>query len=686
MNDTVSRFDRVKGTVSLKAYAEEHLEHVRGGLVCPNCGSGTGPNHTPAFTISPPDGARWHCYSCDRGGDVFDLAGVVNQTDDRHEQLRAVCEWAGIETDEKPSSQARPRTAVLRKQPAGAGNPEPDGKEAERAYIAACQARIHEPAAVAYLRSRGISEEEAAALGLGYDPAHKKAWQHADGRWHKGGRIVIPWKGSDFYHIDRAMDDEAKGAKYCKPPTDVIGAQPLYNPEALKGDAFFVVEGALDAIAVQLCGFDAVALGGTASRSAVEAMAARKPQGVAIVMLDGDAAGSKAATSLAAMFGSSGIASTTETVPCAKDAAELLQRDRDGLRSFLRQAHERAVAEAERLREEAYSVSMRSLRALDPLDVVAGIYALDDAKDPVPTGFRQLDGILNGGLQPGALHVLGSLSSFGKTTFAVQMTDNVAQSGATALFVTIEQSAREIAAKSLSRIMSECGQDYSSADVLSKSRRARWGEAEFSRLGAACEAYSTSIAPNLLIYEGTRQPSVADVRTVAERMADHDGRPPVVVIDYLQLMAPVSERDSDKQTVDKNVMALRQMARDLMTPVFVISSLNRSSYSEGVTMDAFKESGAIEYGSDVLLGLQAAGMRQHMSGVKDTRTKREADNFIREVKASDDRACELVVLKNRSGRTPQDGIPLTFKAAASRFVEAEGTSGNRGLGKALVRF
>lgn len=686
MNDTVSRFEQVKGSVSLKAYAEQHLEHVRGGLVCPSCRSGTGPNRTPAFTINPPDGTRWYCFSCGRGGDVFDLAGAVNQTDDRSEQLRTVCEWAGIETGSKPAPSARARVDGARKRPEDSKADPAEGQRRNAAYVEECRKRIHDPEAVSYLRSRGVSEDEAEALGLGYDPDSKSPWQRADGSWRRGGRIVIPWKGSGYYHIDRAMDDEAKGAKYCKPPAGEVGPQPLYNPDALKEGSFFVVEGALDAVAVELCGFEAVALGGTGSRSAVEAIAARKPQGVAIVMTDADDAGRRADKSLMDALKASGIAAVSSAVPGAKDAAELLQRDREELRSFLREARDRAEEKAEMAREEAYNGSMRALRALDPLDVVQGIYTLEGAKDPVPTGFETLDGILGGGLQPGALYVLGSLSSFGKTTLAVQMADHVARSGTPALFVTIEQSASEIAAKSLSRLMSECGLDYSTNDILSRQRREGWGEADWSRLKAACDGYARDVASKLRIYEGTSQPSVNDVRTVAERMAEHDGEPPAVFIDYLQLMAPVSERDSDKQAVDKNIMSLRQMARDLRAPVFVISSLNRSSYSEGVTMDAFKESGAIEYGSDVLLGLQAAGMREHMEQVKDTRAKREAERFVRECKSSDEREVELVVLKNRSGRTPQEGIPLTFKAAASRFKESGAASKYRDSGKATIHF
>ena len=647
-------FDEVKAACDLSEFCEEHLKsRGRGFYVCPKCGSGTGPNHSAAFKVTDD---RWKCFSCGEGGDIFDLAGILNETDDRREQLRAVAAWAGIEDCEPVKKSYRSR----REQASEQAKDYTEGRKREAAYIERARGNVRNPEAAEYLAGRGITADEAEALGIGYDPERK--------------RIVIPWRGSDYYHIDRAVDGQKP--KYTKPKSADVGPQPLYDPDALREPAYFVVEGALDALAVELCGYRAVALGGTGARAAVESMASRKPAGVAVVLLDSDEAGERAAEELCGLLDGAGlphVAAQTET----KDAAEWLQKDIECLRAFLTGVYSNALASAQEQREEAYNAALRSLRVMNPADVAASLYMLDDATEPVPTGFKDLDAVLGGGLQPG-LYVLGAVSSLGKTTLAVQIADHIAEEGHPALFVTIEQSAAEIVAKSLSRLVSESGCDFSTTDVMSAQRRRLWEEGDYNRFMKVCERYTAQIAANLRILEGTKQPSVADVRAVAEAMAAHDGVPPVIFIDYLQLMAAQSDRDTDKQAVDRNVMSLRQLARDLKTPVFVISSLNRSSYSEGVALDAFKESGAIEYGADVLLGLQPEGMREHMDGVRDTRTKREADKFLRESKAEDVRACEIVVLKNRAGRTPSEGLPLKFRPVASTFKE--------GSAKAVLKF
>jgi len=61
----------------LPEYVESVTTKSKGGFyICPLCGSGTGPNRSGAFRIQ---GGRWRCFSCERGGDVFDLLGEIER-------------------------------------------------------------------------------------------------------------------------------------------------------------------------------------------------------------------------------------------------------------------------------------------------------------------------------------------------------------------------------------------------------------------------------------------------------------------------------------------------------------------------------------------------------------------------------------------------------------------------------
>ena len=73
---------------------------------------------------------------------------------------------------------------------------------------------------------------------------------------------------------------------------------------------------------------------------------------------------------------------------------------------------------------------------------------------PIPTGFKELDSLLNGGLHEGLISV-GAMTSLGKTTFCMQLADRIAESGHDVMIFSLEMSMNELIAKSISRITFE---------------------------------------------------------------------------------------------------------------------------------------------------------------------------------------------------------------------------------------
>ena len=703
----MTKFDDVKQAVSLKEYAESVLQRApRGGLVCPKCGSGTGQNKTSAFSIK---GDGWKCFSCEAGGDIFDLAGIVGETEDKAEQLRLVAEWGRIDLGDGDRGGFKARGTDWKKVEAPKEEPAPDyseGRERHRRYMAECARRMaEEPNAEidAYLEARGITHAEAVELGIGYDlhPAHD--WKDGAGKWHKSPRLILPWLGCDYYHIDRAIDARAHDMKYDKPPSTpnpeknitqemCVGAQPIYNPAAFEQGYIIVVEGVLDAIAVQLCGYNAVALGGTAVNPFVTEAAARKYGGVVIDMLDADGKsdttdkkerkGRGAGADLIALLEEAGIRTLAraeyevgenDDYNGHKDAGEWLASNRAELAATLEVMRDTALEKAEAAKDAEYRAALRHFSVKDPANVAGDVLELRGIYDPIPTGLKAFDSAMGGGLSLGETTFLGAVSSYGKTSLSVQIADSMAAAGYPVLFVTIEQSARELVSKSLSRLVfveNLIGWNIATpSEIMSLDARRAWSDGQNETLAKAVGDYSRRIAPKMRIIEGGDRPTVNDIKAVASLMAEHDGRAPVVFIDYLQLLAPLNDRYDDKKNADVNVSELRKMARDLNTHVWCISSLNRASYSGIISLDSFKESGGIEYGADNLLGLQPSKMAEQLDGVKETNMKREADKLLRENKRKADRDCELVVLKRRNGALPDEPIQLTFKTQAALFLE-----------------
>lgn len=94
-------------------------------------------------------------------------------------------------------------------------------------------------------------------------------------------------------------------------------------------------------------------------------------------------------------------------------------------------------------------------------------------------------------------------------------------------------------------------------------------------------------------------------------------------------------------------------------PVIAISSLNRENYTNVISLKAFKESGAIEYSSDVLIGLQFK---------KTGDDEGTTDENINQLKREEIRKIELKILKNRNGQTG-DSIAYDYYPKFNCFHE-----------------
>ena len=190
--------------------------------------------------------------------------------------------------------------------------------------------------------------------------------------------------------------------------------------------------------------------------------------------------------------------------------------------------------------------------------------------------------------------------------------------------------------------------------VTAGKRYEKYSNTEKDLITNAVQAYS-GYAKHIYITEGVGDLGVQQIRETVEKHTRYTGNTPLVIVDYLQILAPANERATDKQNTDKAVMELKRISRDFKTPVIGISSFNRDNYKNAVSMQAFKESGAIEYSSDILIGLQLKG-----AGDKDFDPT--------EAKKKNPREIELVILKNRNGQTGAK-VPFEFYPMFNYFVE-----------------
>ena len=286
------------------------------------------------------------------------------------------------------------------------------------------------------------------------------------------------------------------------------------------------------------------------------------------------------------------------------------------------------------------------------------------------TGFKKLDNYLNG-VKPG-LYVLGAVSSLGKTTFIHQMADQIAEKGEKVIFFSLEQSKFELTSKSISRQTYLIDRDYATSKTINQIMYTyNIGKEGNEKELEAIKKYK-KIAQNMIIVEGNFDVGVAYIRKYVEKYIKLTGIKPIVIVDYLQILRAYNDKMTEKQQTDFNVSELKRISRDNSIPIFAISSFNRDNYYSLVSFQSFKESGAIEYGADVVLALQYSRMASIIdsnssnSGVKTSKV-REA---IEEEKAKSVRAVELVNLKNRNGKSGFK-IQYDYVTPYNTYVEIE---------------
>ena len=252
------------------------------------------------------------------------------------------------------------------------------------------------------------------------------------------------------------------------------------------------------------------------------------------------------------------------------------------------------------------------------------------------TGFSNIDA--NQIFSPG-LYVLGATPACGKTTFAWQLLEQLASLGEHCIFCSYEMSRLELFSKSIARELFK--RDKSSTITAADIRRG----ASSSTLRSIISDFAADSAC-LELFE-LRDESIDDLLRIIRPFCNDKNKSPVVCVDYLQIIPPSNDvkLNSDKARIDDIVHKLKTFQRETNTTFIVISSFNRMNYFQQVSFESFKESGGIEYSSDVVWALQMFVANSIKPGSPLSESRKKFDD----AKLRQPRQLHLKCLKNRQG-------------------------------------
>ena len=634
------------------AYIHEHPEVYftqearKSGYICPVCENGTGSDGTGVKLIKG-QSFRYKCFKCGTSGDVINFYAAEHHLSNA-EAITEVLRMYGFETQDYHTPQVKPPP---KKKTVSEVADELKVADMIATDIELGQENLRKATGNFFFQRRGISKEVALRYGCGFI----KNWVHpklrigtSDKKIVSSDRMIIP-TGAESY-VARAVDPKNKMPKL------KAGKSNIFNLEVLRSSEqnVVVVEGEFDALSVIEAGNDAIALGTTTNVE--KFLSWLKENGVLpkkplVIDLDADEAGRSATIKLTSGLRKLRIRyyEFSLVLEGCKDQNESLMKNRELFFFKVKNIPEQI---AEQKREARRQLS-------DSAKVAKWEVSIANARDAIPTGWKSLDKALEGGLYEG-LYVIPGATGTGKTAFALQMAYQIARQQKDVLYISLEMGEEEIYERHISRLSYELYGTTSKAktvhSLIQEKKTVPEAREQFEKVGL----YLRTIC-------GVGSIDADDIRRVVERYEYELDTLPVVFVDYLQILKAHDPHMTDKQAVDYNVLRLKQLSRDYKIPVIALASMNRTSYSDVISMVSIKESGAIEYTSDVCIGLQMAAMD---SIVDSSKKQGQQEKKVRKLKSKQNRDMQAVILKQRNGQIGAE-IPFTYCAMFNHFGEDE---------------
>ncbi len=300
--------------------------------------------------------------------------------------------------------------------------------------------------------------------------------------------------------------------------------------------------------------------------------------------------------------------------------------------------------------QRVFQIAQQHSREAGPVDIstvlartsdkIDELFRRGDTLTGVSSGFTDFDNMTSG-LQKGELIIIAGRPSMGKTSFAMNIAENVAiQSQKPVVIFSMEMPAESLAMRMLSSL---------SRVDLSKVLTGKLTELDWPRVTNAISL----LAETRMYIDDSAGLSPSDVRSRARRIARENNGLGLIVVDYLQLMHVPGIKDNRVLEISEISRSLKTLARELEVPVIALSQLNRSleqRTDKRPVMSDIRESGAIEQDADLIAFIYR----------DEVYNKETADKNI----------AEILIRKQRNG--PIGDFKVTFLGNLTKFENYAG--------------
>ncbi len=266
----------------------------------------------------------------------------------------------------------------------------------------------------------------------------------------------------------------------------------------------------------------------------------------------------------------------------------------------------------------------------------------------IKTGYRGLDNLING-LHKSDLMILAARPSVGKTSFAMNLVENVALAGYSCAVFSLEMKKEQL----VQRMLCSVGEVSMESVMKGKMNKTEWLKVTKAK---------EMLSDKKIFINDSSLVTPQEVMSKCRRIKSRYGLD-FVVIDYIQLMTPMSNKKDDnrQQQISEISRYLKILAKEIDVPVLALSQLSRDVEKRKgrPQLSDLRESGAIEQDADIVMFIHRPDKSASEKEIDEGKVERNV--------------AEILIEKHRNGATGE--FKLYFQGDCTKFKNIDPVTG-----------
>ena len=271
----------------------------------------------------------------------------------------------------------------------------------------------------------------------------------------------------------------------------------------------------------------------------------------------------------------------------------------------------------------------------------------------IKTQFRDLDNLLNG-LHKSDLIILAARPAVGKTSFSMNIVEQVALQGYSCAVFSLEMGKEQLVQRMLCSV---------AGVSMENAVKGKMNKKEWLKIAKAREELSNT----KIFIDDSAIIRPRELISKCRRLKNRFGLD-LIMIDYIQLMTPDKTRSSDSRQneITEISRSLKILAKEINVPVIALSQLSRAVETRKgrPQLADLRESGAIEQDADIVMFIHRPDRGATEKEIAEGKVQKNV--------------AEIIVEKHRNG--PTGLIKLYFRGECTKFVNLNGETGEPEVG------